>query len=69
MSRICQVCGKGSMMVTPRKFLRAHYNPTEKKRRYPNLQTLRLAGSKMKLCTRCLKNVKRQVAKQHQPAK
>lgn len=56
------------MIITPRKFLRAHYNPTEKKRSYPNLQVLRMGGSKMKLCTRCLKNVKRKVAKLHPAA-
>lgn len=64
MARICGVCGKGSQIIIPRKHLRAHYNPTTKQRRYPNLQTLRLGGMKLRLCTRCLKTVKRQAAKQ-----
>ena len=64
MARVCGVCGKGSQIITPRKLLRAHYNPTTKQRRYPNLQSLRIAGTRLKLCTRCLKTVKRQIAKQ-----
>lgn len=65
MARICGICGKGSQVVTPRKLLRAHYNPTSKQRRYPNLQTLRISGTKLRLCTRCLKTMKRKVAQQH----
>jgi ribosomal protein L28 len=64
MARICGVCGKGSQVITPRKLLRAHRNPTTKQRRYPNLQTLRVAGSKLRLCTRCLKTLKRKAEKQ-----
>jgi ribosomal protein L28 len=63
MARICDVCGKGSMIVTPRKLLRGNLNPTTKQRKYPNLQTLRLRGTKLRLCTRCLKTVKREAEK------
>lgn len=63
MSRVCEVCGKGSMIVTPRKLLRGNLNPTTKQRKYPNLQTLRYGGGKIKACTRCLRTLKREVAK------
>ncbi|MBI4121944.1 MAG: 50S ribosomal protein L28 [Parcubacteria group bacterium] len=64
MARVCDVCGKGSLIITPRKLLRAHRNPTTKQRRYPNLQPRRIAGMKIKLCTRCLKTAKRDTAKE-----
>lgn len=36
--------------------LRGHFNPTPKKRKYPNLQWLRLAtGSRVRACTQCVK--------------
>jgi len=63
MSRICDACGKGSMIVTPRKLLRGNWNPTTKHRKFPNLQTLRYGGGKMKVCTRCLRTLKKEVAK------
>ncbi len=63
MSRMCELCGKGSMIVTPRKLLRGNLNPTSKQRKYPNLQTLRFGGGKIKVCTRCLKTLKREAEK------
>jgi ribosomal protein L28 len=69
MSRVCEVCGKGSMMVTKRKLLRGNLNPTSKRRKFPNLQTLRLGGGKVKACTRCLRTLKREVAKMEAEAK
>ena len=39
-----------------RKKLRGKYNPTEKKRKYPNLQWAKLAsGRRAKACVRCIK--------------
>ena len=36
--------------------LRGKYNPTEKKRKYPNLQWAKLAsGRRAKACVRCIK--------------
>ena len=64
MARICGVCGKGSIVITPRKLLLAHQNPTTKQRRYPNLQTLRITGAKLRLCTRCLKTMKKKMVQQ-----
>lgn len=63
MSRICDLCGKGSMIVTPRKLLRGNLNPTSKQRKFPNLQTLRYGGGKVKACTRCLRSLKRDLDK------
>lgn len=51
------------MIVTPRKLLRGNLNPTSKQRKYPNLQTLRFGGGKIKVCTRCLKTLKREAEK------
>jgi len=58
--KTCAVCGKGSMLLTPRNKLRGKYNPAEKKRKYPNLQWVRLisgknAGKRVLACTKCIK--------------
>jgi ribosomal protein L28 len=43
-------------MAVTRKLLRGHYNPTSKKRKYPNLQWLAVEkGKRMKVCTRCIR--------------
>jgi len=56
MSRICSICGKGSIVATVRKKLRSKYNPTVKKRKYPNLQWVTLdSGKRVKACTKCIK--------------
>lgn len=58
--RQCEICGKGSMMVGHRKKLRGKYNPTGKKRKYPNLQKFTtLEGSKVLACTTCIKRLSR----------
>lgn len=52
----CAICGKGSIMVWKLKKLRGKYNPTIKKRKYPNLQWVRLSSGKRVLaCTKCIK--------------
>jgi len=56
MSRRCAVCGKKSMVAVVRKKLRGKYNPTSKKRKYPNLQWVRLeVGKRVKACAKCIK--------------
>lgn len=56
MAKVCEMCGKGSKMEWKRKLLRGHYNPTHKKRKYPNLQWMRKPdGTRVKVCTRCMK--------------
>jgi ribosomal protein L28 len=69
MARICDTCGKGSMIITPRKLLRGNMNPTTKQRKFPNLQTLRYEGGKMKVCTRCLRSIKRDFKKMEESQK
>jgi len=61
----CLLCGKQSQMEWKRKLLRGNYNPTHKRRKYPNLQWVKLyyskngipAGSRIKACTKCIKRM------------
>jgi len=54
----CTICGKGSRMVGHRVKLRGNYNPTGKKRKYPNLQkTKNSDGEKVLACTKCIKRM------------
>jgi len=58
MAKQCPICNKGSMVggKYSNRVRATQFNPTGKKRRYPNLQWARLAdGSRTKVCTRCLK--------------
>jgi len=56
MARECAVCGKTSIMAGKRKKLMSRYNPLPKKRKYPNLQWMRLAsGKRAKACAKCIK--------------
>jgi len=67
MAKQCAICGKKGMMVGRLKKLRGKYNPTIKKRKYPNLQWARIpigikkqsyrkfAGKRIKACTKCIK--------------
>lgn len=69
MSKICEICGKGSMLLTPRNKLRGKYNPTDKKRKYPNLQWVILPArqsfsgggasdkKRIKACAKCIKTL------------
>ena len=56
MAKKCTICDKGSMMVQNRVKLRGKYNPTIKKRKYPNLQWTRLPnGERVLACAKCIK--------------
>lgn len=67
MKKQCAICGKGSRIFGKRVKLRGKYNPTTKKRKYPNLQWVKipldvkkepyrkLAGKKILACTKCIK--------------
>jgi len=59
MARRCSICGKKSMKAVTRKKLRqTKYNPTGTKRKYPNLQWVRLSfGKRIKACTKCIKTL------------
>ncbi len=46
------------MIAVIRKKLRGKYNPTGKKRKYPNLQWVRLDnGKRVKACAKCIKTI------------
>ena len=63
--RQCELCGKGSRMVGRRVKLRGHYNPTIKKRKYPNLQkTTTPDGRKVVACTNCIKGFSKKSRKE-----
>ncbi|MDD5606283.1 MAG: L28 family ribosomal protein [Candidatus Pacebacteria bacterium] len=56
MANQCEICKKKSMMGRQYKKLMSKYNPTPKKRKYPNLQKLTLPnGKKVLACTKCIK--------------
>ncbi len=70
MSKVCDICGKKSIVATVRKKLRGKYNPTAKKRKYPNLRWVFISpelnlprkfnqykGKRIKICSRCLKSL------------
>jgi len=44
-------------MVTTRILLRGHYNPTNRSKRYPNLQWAKINGKRIKICTDCIKTL------------
>ncbi len=66
----CIICGKGTLMVGKLKKLRGKYNPTGKKRKYPNLQWVKLPfnikaldgkvlkkGERIYSCVKCIKRL------------
>lgn len=68
MSKECEICKKTSTMAVVRTKLRGKYNPTNKKRKYPNLQSLLVppttrtkfkdfVGKKVTACTKCIKTL------------
>ncbi|OGZ18764.1 MAG: hypothetical protein A2175_00560 [Candidatus Nealsonbacteria bacterium RBG_13_42_11] len=58
MAKQCALCGKSSTLVWVLKKLRGKYNPTVKKRQYPNLQWVKLpSGKRVLACTKCIKTL------------
>lgn len=68
MAKQCTICGKKYLVVWKRVKLRGKYNPTIKKRKYPNLQWAKLPsgvrprgghapfrGKRVLACTKCIK--------------
>jgi len=52
----CAVCGKKGKLVWRLKKLRGKYNPTVKRRQYPNLQLVKLpSGKRVLACAKCIK--------------
>jgi len=70
MSKVCEICGKSSMLLTPRNKLRGKYNPAAKKRKYPNLQWAVFparrslgeggASKRIRACAKCIKAMAKQ---------
>jgi len=58
MSKQCPICDKGTQVGGgySNRVRATQYNPTGKRRRYPNLQWATLPqGGRIKICTKCLK--------------
>ena len=55
MEKICAICGKKSTLVRRLVKLRGKYNPTVKRRKYPNLQWTRVKDKRVLACTKCIK--------------
>jgi ribosomal protein L28 len=62
--RQCEICGKSYIIGGTRKKLRGKYNPTSRKKKYPNLQKTKLPNGKRVLaCTKCIKTISKGKAK------
>jgi ribosomal protein L28 len=69
MAKQCAICAKKSRMMQKLVKLRGKYNPTSKKRKYPNLQWVTVpvgtkrkkfkvfAGKRILACTKCIKSL------------
>jgi len=69
MAKECVICAKKSRMIQKLVKLRGKYNPTSKKRKYPNIQWVSVpvdterkkfkpfAGKRIKACTKCIKSL------------
>jgi len=64
----CAICGKTYIKTITLKKLRGKYNPTSKKKKYPNLQWVKLpprtatklgltANKRVRACTKCIKKL------------
>jgi ribosomal protein L28 len=53
MSKKCDICGRGAIIVISR----SHSMIATKKKKYLNLQTKKINGKRMKVCTACLKTM------------
>jgi ribosomal protein L28 len=69
MAKQCAICQKKGIMARKLNKLRGKYNPTPKKRKYPNLQWVRVpintekkafrkfAGKRIIACSKCIKTL------------
>lgn len=53
MSRLCDRCGRGANRANTR----SHSNIATKVRQFANLQSRKIGGIKMKVCTGCLRTI------------
>ncbi|HBP01477.1 MAG TPA: 50S ribosomal protein L28 [Candidatus Moranbacteria bacterium] len=51
MSRVCEVCGRGTATGNSR----SHSNIASRRKFQINLQTKKTDGKKVKICTKCMK--------------
>jgi len=58
MSKTCMVCGRGALNSASR----SHSNIKTKRRQNLNLQNKRINGSKVKICTKCLKTMNKTIS-------
>lgn len=59
MGKRCDLCDRGSMKDASR----SHSNIKTLKRQHPNLQGRKIDGATIRVCTKCIKTVKRDTAK------
>jgi len=57
MARICSICSKGKQVGHTRKLLRGHYNVTANRTFKPNLQFIRHNGTRVLVCTQCMRTL------------
>ena len=69
MAKQCSICGKKGKKGWKLKKLRGKYNPTKKRKQYPNLQWVKvpidikkpvykkLAGKRILVCAKCIKTI------------
>jgi ribosomal protein L28 len=64
----CPICQKSTIMARKLNKLRGKYNPSPKKRKYPNLQWVKIPmdagpkfkefyGKRIKACAKCIKSL------------
>lgn len=58
MSRMCQLCGKSSVRANHV----SHSNRKVPRQQKPNLQTLKIGGASVKICSTCRRTLKKKVA-------
>lgn len=58
MSRVCDVCGRGPAKAASR----SKSNIKTIRRQYVNLQSKVIDGTKKKVCTKCLRTMKKKMA-------
>lgn len=62
MSKICDICGKKALTGHAvsrlgKKALARRVKKRSKRKQFPNLQTVKIKGKKMKICMKCLKGL------------
>lgn len=55
MARLCDRCGRGSNRANSR----SHSNIATKREQFANLQSRKIGGMRMTVCTRCLKSMRK----------